>query len=98
MADLCEQRVVVKFSFLLGKTGTETLEMLKTAYKDDALKKTQVFERFSRFKSGKMSIDDQAHSGRPSTARTDENVKNLHKIILEDRRQTIVEVAERSGV
>ncbi|VVC36211.1 Transposase, type 1 [Cinara cedri] len=35
-------RAAVKFCFLLGKTGTETLEILKTAYKGDALGKTQV--------------------------------------------------------
>jgi len=98
MADLREQRAAVKFRFLLGKMGTETLEMLKTAYKGDASGKTQVFEWFSRFKSGEMSIDDQARSGRPLTARTDENVNKIHEIILEDRRQTIEEVTERSGV
>ncbi|VVC26506.1 Hypothetical protein CINCED_3A009587 [Cinara cedri] len=37
--------------------------------------KTQVFKWFSRFKSGEMSIDDQARSGRPSTAQTNGNVK-----------------------
>ncbi|XP_027851471.2 protein GVQW3-like [Aphis gossypii] len=95
---MAEQRAAVKFCFLLGKTGTETLEMLKTAYKGDALGKTQVFEWFSRFKSGEMSIEDQARSGRPSTSLTDKNVKNIHKINLEDRRKTIEEVAERSGV
>ena len=98
MFDLREQHAAVKFCFLLGKMGTKTLEMLKTAYKGDALGKTQVFEWFSRFKSGEMSIEDQARSGRPSTARTDENVKKIHEIIMEDRRKTIEEVTERSGV
>jgi len=83
MADLRKQRAAVKFCFLLGKTGTETFEMLKTAYKGDALGKIQVFEWFSRFKNGEMSIDDQARSGRPSIRQTDENVKKIHKIILE---------------
>ncbi|PNF25395.1 hypothetical protein B7P43_G09782 [Cryptotermes secundus] len=73
MADFREQRAAVKFCFLLGKSGTETLEMLKTAYKDDAMGKTQVFEWFSRFKNGEMSIDDKPRSGRPSTARTHED-------------------------
>ncbi|VVC32990.1 Hypothetical protein CINCED_3A005002 [Cinara cedri] len=47
-----------------------------------------------------MSIDDQARSGRSasSTARTNENVEKIHKIILEDRSQTIEEVVEKSGV
>ncbi|PNF24073.1 hypothetical protein B7P43_G07891 [Cryptotermes secundus] len=68
MADFREQRAAVKFCFLLGKSGTQTLEMLKTAYKVDAMGKTQVFEWFSRFKNGEMSIDDKSRSGRPSTA------------------------------
>lgn len=44
MADSREQFTVIKFYFLLGKTDTETLEMLKTAYKDDAIRETQVFK------------------------------------------------------
>ncbi|KAJ8961662.1 hypothetical protein NQ318_021260 [Aromia moschata] len=39
-----EQRAAVKFCFLLGKNAAETVLMLKTAYKDDAMGKTQVYE------------------------------------------------------
>ncbi|PNF16923.1 hypothetical protein B7P43_G04205 [Cryptotermes secundus] len=98
MAGFREQRAAVKFCFLLGKSGTETLEMLKTAYKDDAMGKTQMFEWFSRFKNGEMSIDDKPRSGRPSTARTHENVEKIREIIKEDRRRTIEEIVELSGV
>ncbi|PNF22187.1 hypothetical protein B7P43_G04939 [Cryptotermes secundus] len=98
MADFREQRAAVKFCFLLGKSGTETLEMLKTAYKDGAMGKTQVFEWFSRFKNGEISIDDKPRSGRPSTARTHENFEKIREIIKEDRRQTIEEIVELSGV
>ncbi|VVC27584.1 Winged helix-turn-helix DNA-binding domain [Cinara cedri] len=45
-----------------------------------------------------MSIDDQACSGQPTTARTNENVEKIQKIILEDQWQTIEEVVEKSGV
>ncbi|PNF14597.1 hypothetical protein B7P43_G13107 [Cryptotermes secundus] len=98
MADFREQRAAVKFCFLLGKSGTETLEMLKMAYKDDAMGKTQVFGWFSPFKNGEMSIDDKPRSGRPSTARTHENVEKIREIIKEDRRRTIEEIVELSGV
>lgn len=37
MADFYEQRMAVKFCLLLGKTNTETLEMLKAAFKEDAM-------------------------------------------------------------
>ncbi|PNF18747.1 hypothetical protein B7P43_G03344 [Cryptotermes secundus] len=72
--------------------------MLKTAYKDDVMGKTQVFEWFSRFKNGEMSIDDKPRSGRPSTARTHENVEKIREIIKEDRRRTVEEIVELSGV
>lgn len=49
----------VKFFFLLGKNAAETVIMLKTADKDNALGKTQVYEWFSRFKSGEMTKDDK---------------------------------------
>ncbi|PNF35638.1 hypothetical protein B7P43_G18390, partial [Cryptotermes secundus] len=95
MADF---RAAMKFCFLLGKSGTETLETLKTAYKDDAMGKTPAFEWFSRLKNGEMSIDDKPCSGRPSTARTHENVDKISEIIKEDRRRTIEEIVELSGV
>ncbi|PNF39146.1 hypothetical protein B7P43_G01328 [Cryptotermes secundus] len=87
MADFREQRAAVKFCFLLGESGAETLEMLKTTYKDDAMGKTQVFEWFSHFKNGEMSIDDKH-----------ENVEKIREIIKEDRRWTTEEIVELSGV
>ncbi|KAJ8948323.1 hypothetical protein NQ318_019307 [Aromia moschata] len=77
MASLSEQRAAVKFCFLLGKNAAETVLMLETAHKDDAMGKTQVYEWFARFKKGDMPIDDKPRSGRPSTARNDENVEKL---------------------
>jgi hypothetical protein len=52
MADLKEQRIYVKFCFRLWKTASEKHEMLKTAFGDDAMGRTQTFEWFSRFKRG----------------------------------------------
>lgn len=37
MMDSREQRAVVQSCFLLGKNAAETVVMLKTAYRDDAL-------------------------------------------------------------
>jgi len=74
MADNKEQRVCVKFCFLLGKSAAETVLMLQEAFKEEALSRTQVYERYSRFKGGEMSCEDQPRSGRPSTCRNDENL------------------------
>jgi len=73
MADLKEQRVCIEVCFLLEKTAAETVTMLREAFK--ALSQARVYERSSRFKRGNMSLDDQPRSGRPSTSRTDENIK-----------------------
>lgn len=83
MADICEQHVAVKFCLLLRKTGTRTNEMLKAAYKDDAMGNIQVFEWFSRFKKGEISIDDQPRSRCSSTSRIVENVEKIREILTD---------------
>jgi len=82
MADLKEQRVCIKFCFLLGKTATETVTMLREAFKEEALSQARVYEWFSWFKSGDMSLEDQPRSGRPSTTRNDENIQKIRNAIM----------------
>jgi len=81
MADLREQRVCIKFCFLLGKTAAETVTMLREAFKEEALSQARVYKWFPRFKRGDMSLDDQPRSGRPSTSRTDE--KTFNKFVMQ---------------
>jgi hypothetical protein len=44
-----EQRVNIKFCVKLGKTPTETYEMLQTVYGDEALSHSSVFEWFKLY-------------------------------------------------
>ena len=67
MKDLEEQRVCVKFCFILGKTFTETFQMLQQAYGEDCLSRTQCYEWYQRFKSGRTSIEGDPKSGRTSS-------------------------------
>ena len=66
--------------------------MLKTAYKEDAMGKTQVYEWFSHFKNGEMSIEDLPRSGRPLTNKTEEIIARIRELVMEDRRRTIYEL------
>jgi len=86
MADLKEQHVCIKFSYLLGKTAAETVTMLREAFKEEALSQARFYEWFSRFKCGDMSLEDQSQSGGPSTSRTDENIKKICDVIMFDHR------------
>lgn len=55
MADIPDQRANIKFCFLLGRSAFDVVNMVCTAYKEHALKRIQVLERYSRFKRGDMS-------------------------------------------
>lgn len=59
---LSEQYSAVRFRFQLGKNAARTVIMLNTAFKDDALGKTQVFEWLSSFKRGEMKKKTTNHA------------------------------------
>jgi len=75
MADFHEQRACIKFCFKLGKTATEYYEMLKTAFGEQAMGRSETFQWFSRFKAGRTSIDDDEQSSRPVSSSTPEMVE-----------------------
>jgi hypothetical protein len=93
-----KQHVCIKFSVKLGKSITETLEMLCEAFGEHSLSWTAVFERHSRFKASRVSVGDDEHSGQPSTSKTTENVEKIRELIDKDCRQTIHELADTVGI
>ena len=72
--------------------------MLKEAFGEQALSQARTFEWFKRFKDGRESVEDDKHSGRPSTCTTPEMIAKVREVILEDRRQTIHDVCNRVGL
>ena len=72
-----EQRVNIKFCVKLGKTATETLQLLPDAYGDEALSRVRVFEWHRRFVLGRVSVEDDTSSGRPSSLRNEDNVVRI---------------------
>ena len=98
MADFCEQRACIKFCFKLGKTATECYEMVKTAFGEKAMGRSQTFQCFFRFKAGRTSTDDDERSGRPVSSSTPEVTERVRQIIREDRRRTIDEVSMLVGI
>jgi len=75
-----EQRVNIKFLTKLGKSATDTYNLLTEVYGDQCLFRTQVFEWFKKFKEGREYVGDDPKSGRPSTAKTQENVEKVARI------------------
>ena len=93
-----EQRICVKFCVKIGKSVTETFEMLKIAFREEAMGRTQTYEWLKRFTEGRTSNDNDPRSGRPSTSKTDDNVANVREVIGSNRRLTVREVAEKVSI
>jgi transposase len=93
-----EQRANIKFMCRLGKSASETLSALQQVYGDTALKKSAVYDWFSRFKNGQEKLEDDQRSGRPSTSRTAEMIEKVRQLIQCDRRMTIVELEQEVGI
>jgi hypothetical protein len=74
-----EFRVSIKHCFFAKKNTVETKVWLNKHYSDSAPAKSTIKNWFAKFKRGKMSIEDDARSGRPKEAVSDENIKKVHK-------------------
>ena len=53
---------------------------------------------YNRFKEGQEDFNDDVPSGRQSMSTTDKNIEAVKKIILDNYRITIIEVADDVGI
>jgi len=90
-----EQCVNIKFLTKLGKSATQTYNLLTEVYGDQCLSHMQVFEWF---KEGREYVGDDPKSGRPSTAKTQETVEKVARIVQGDRRLSIRAISELTNI
>lgn len=72
--------------------------MLKKAFGEESMGMTQIKEWYKRFKNGRMSVDSDPRSGRPSSTLTTENIDRVRLAIEEDRRLTVRELENDLGI
>jgi len=89
-----EQRVAIKFFYKAGKSAVETIELINKAYGSAAMSRAHVYRWYARFRDGREDMKDDARSCRPSTARTDENVESVRRLLTEDRRTILQMIAD----
>jgi hypothetical protein len=53
-----ERSVCIKFCVKLRKSATKTTEMLREVFGEYTLSRTAIFEWHSRFKAGRVSVED----------------------------------------
>ena len=87
-----EYRAVIRYLYLKGKTGKEIHGKLA-----DAPSYAQVKFWVGEFKCGRMSLEDEARSGRPLDATDEEMCKKVWDLINSDR-QMVEEIAQALGI
>jgi hypothetical protein len=88
------QCVNVKFCVRIGKSTTETYDLLKKVYGDECLFHSQVFQWFQRSKEGREEIRDSQRPSHPSTSKTDANFEKVGDSVRQNWRLSIWAVAE----
>ena len=72
--------------------------MTQQAFGDKGLSRARVFQWHARFKTGRTSVDDDEHTGRPTSCTTPETVERIQELARQDRRRTIHDIAEEVGI
>ncbi|EGI59647.1 FLJ37770-like protein, partial [Acromyrmex echinatior] len=72
----------------------DAFRMLTVAYGEATLDRSNVYRWYKMFSEGREDVNDEERAGRPSTSTTDENIDEVKKIVLANRRITVREVVE----
>jgi hypothetical protein len=81
-----EERVVIKFCFKAGLSAIETLVLVQKAYRNEALKRSNVFRWYSRFRDRRELVEDDERGGRRKSTRTEVNIAAVADLVKNDRR------------
>ena len=98
-----KQRAVIEFLVLEGEPPKQIFERLVNVYGDASLAYSTVKKWVSRIKHEEddpslSSLQDRPRSGRPSSAVNPGNNDKVEKLIRDDCRITIDDIAERVGI
>ena len=93
-----EYRALIRYLYLKGKTGKEIHGELTAVYGSSAPSYAQVKFWVGEFKRGRMSLEDEARSGRPLDATDEEKCKKVRDLVYSDRRIQVKEIAQDLGI
>jgi len=91
-------RYVIQYFHLKGLTPTNIKAELDSTLGESAPSFTTIKYWVAEFKRGRTSCQDEHRSGRPIEVITPEIVKKIHKMVLDDRRLKVRELADIVGI
>ena len=68
------------------------------AFGEPTISRTQIQLWYNRFKEGREDVNDNARPARSNKSTTQENIEAVKKMILDNRRITIREIADDDGI
>ena len=71
--------------FKSGLSTTETLALVQKTYGNEALNRSNVFRRYSRFRDGRELAEDEERGSRPKSTRTEVNIATVADLVKNDR-------------
>jgi hypothetical protein len=74
----------MKFCANLGKSAARTITVIQQVFRDHILSDMQVFHWDAWFKTGHTSVDDDEHTGRPTSCTTPETFARIQELICQD--------------
>lgn len=93
-----EHRAVIKFLTKSAKSPQCIFEEMASIYGAFGPSYATVKKWSRLFKLGRESIEDDPRSGRPISVVTEENVRKVRKLVLEDRRIKVWQIADTVGI
>ena len=90
--------MAIKFCVKASKSAVKTIKLINKAYGGTAMSRANVYRWYARFQDGREDVKDDARSGRPLTARTDENVGSVHRLLTEDHCTTLQVIADHLNI
>ena len=92
-------KIFIKFCQKLSNNQTESIQKIQQAFGDEALSQIQKKKKwFNRDKHGRVSMESEECSGRPSTSRNEEVIEKVCQIVMYDRRLIFREIVEEVGI
>ena len=98
MFSLHDQRVIIRFLHLRGVTPIEIHRQLSETCGDGAMNVSNVLAWVRQFKEGRTSCENKQRQPRPRSSWSVDSIARVEKVVLEDRRKSVEEIASAVGI